>query len=168
VDTPYGVAINLAGTIVVAGDVSTTSAFSWTVRAYSSNGTFLWSHTRDAESTAQGVVANDLGEFIVVGRITGSGWLISKYSAIGATLWNQTFLTASPNAMAHDVAVVPGCRDVVVIGHDAVTNSDWYVNRYDTNGAFVSSLRLTGAVSGPDEPLDVDVDPQGRIDVCGF
>jgi len=155
----------------------------WFIRKYDQKGSFKWMKTYNTSHSSE---ANDVayynGYVYVVGYDdtgTGSGknWKILKYTSDGGEpgFEDDSFGGNGPD-VAYSVAVDTrsGYGDVYVVGSTFVDGQEdnWCIKKYDPNGDEITSgnwpIIYDSGDSQSDIALDVTVDENGDVYVCGY
>ncbi len=146
-DAAYGVAVDDAGNVLVAGTTDESppstgcaTADVW-IRKYDPEGTELWTRIVDgpqgANDGARGVAVDSAGNVVVAGEIDygpradgiDSRLWVRKYDPEGAEIWTDTFDTEGVRDYAYGVAV-DGEGNVVVVGSVWGDDYDIWVRKY--------------------------------------
>ena len=142
------------------------------------------------QSIAQDITLDSLGRIIVVGngpgvtgfnswtiaRLTTSGQLDTTFNGTGKVVTPWTGFTGNVGAEAHGVAV--DANDKIVVVGDVrnvsfITDFDWGIARYNTDGTLDSTFGTGGRVTvdffgSRDAANDVKIQTDGKIVAAGY
>ncbi len=155
IDNAYGIAVDSAGNIYVAG-YQQTSGNDWAVRKYDVNGDLdtTWGDfdsgmvTYNSGGTqsdiAYGIALDTVGNIYVAGyqQTNGLDWAVRKYDANGDldTTWGDLdsgMVTYNSGGTQSDNAyeiAVDTLGNIYVAGYQQTNGYDWAVRKYDGNG----------------------------------
>ncbi len=175
-DIGHGIAIDLAGRIVVVGEswAPGTSANIF-IRRYDANGNTLGTSTidfDDSEDIAYSVKSTPDGGYVVGGTVWSSGgnqnlWA-RKYDASDVEQWTRTYDgPASSEDMWQDVAVGPDGSVTFAGWHYIGSGRDGFIRKYTATGAQLWTRAVTGPAGQNDYLYGAEADAVGNIWVVG-
>jgi outer membrane protein assembly factor BamB len=144
--------------------------------AYAADGTLLWEQRFDGATSgfddAYAIDLDDSGAVYVGGDTSGAtsvDVLVLKYAPDGTPVWQASY--DGPDAgteLLYDLCAVGG-QGVAITGMSEGngTDTDFVTLRFDDAGNLLWSRRFDGSSQRYDVPYSVDVDPSGRVAVCG-
>lgn len=159
-DSPYGVAIDKSGNVIVVGNSG--------LIKYNAAGDTLWAKTIGKENDYfHGIDTDDTGNIILVGdRNQGSetGCLVTKCNSAGDTIWVRVYKKGDYGEF-NGVAVYPN-GDFVAAGYSINgSDKDFFTVRYKNNGD--TAWARTYNMSDKDIAWDVGIDGNGNVVVVG-
>lgn len=182
-DEAWGVAVDAAGDIIVAGfetrdDLSASMRENWLLRKYDSGGSLLWSRTyrgtTDTNHRALGVAADASGGMAVVGWVdggSGADWHVRTYTAAGATVWEHTYngpANAEDQALGVDIDPATGLIIVAGFEYGTAGQHNWRIQAYGDSGATAWIQTYDSPAQMPDKATSVAVGADGTVYVGGF
>lgn len=181
-DRGVAVKMDVAGSVVVTGDLSNASNKDiYTVKYNGTTGAVLWQQTYDGgyDDEPKGLWIDSSGDAFV----TGYTWtLAGRYefyttrlrSSDGVSLWTKTFGSGGSN---DDMTIPTGilvdeAGDVFVTGHTykaAAGNTDFQTIKYKKDdGTQLWQTSFDGVAGKDDEPAGIGLSPTGDIYVAGW
>lgn len=188
------VAADATGNVYISGNTTSglngnaqTGSYDYFVGKYDPNGTLLWLKQLGVsgnQAFANAVGVDTTGNVFVGGATKGglagntqSGqfdYVIAKYDANGNFLWLKqagasSGITTATN-LAMDVAgnaFVVGATTVGLDGNSEMSNQDYYVAKYDTNGTLLW-LQQLGVAATYAGAMGATTDAAGDVVVSGF
>ena len=180
-DAAYAIAIDNDGNYVIAGfQYSAVDDYAWRIEKRYPNGTLIWSKVIDyglSDDRALDIAVDNDNNIIVAGYVNGTAWAVMKLDENGTVLWtdvldsgntvdvaNYRYLDALTTTIEGDAATaiaVDPDNNYFVVGW---YNGDWYVQKYDTNGAVLCNLFSN--IDGM--PYDVVLNNNGNFVVAGY
>ena len=177
-DEAFGVAIDPAGDVLVAGYITTTASGRdiW-VRKYTAAGATVWTRTAtsaDSNSDEGRDVATDAdGNVIVVGYIAGGAsgrdiW-VRKYDSDGNEQWTETYDGPAGVNDEADAVETDSAGNIIVAGfHNVGANGrDIWIRKYDPDGNEVWTQTYNAPQNGTDVAEAIGVDTDDNIIVGG-
>lgn len=138
---------------------------------HSPDGTKLWSTTFGHPTINESVnwlAVDSNNDLILTGHMAGAtgGLLTVKFSADGAVLWSDIQNVNSGEAYRVEV---DAARNVYVLGvtFDGFSNYDFYLVKYDPDGALLWTRQKTFGPTSFDVPSALSVSPEGRVAATG-
>ncbi|PIN70119.1 hypothetical protein COV93_02775, partial [Candidatus Woesearchaeota archaeon CG11_big_fil_rev_8_21_14_0_20_43_8] len=158
VDRAYSVVHDSHNNVIVVGSVNGLTDMH--IIKYQPDSTQDWIATYDSGGidAAYGVAVDFIDDIVIVGG-ANDDFIIRKYDADGAFVWQQTFDPGPVAAYLNDVAIDPQ-DNVIVVG--SYNNVLYHVRKYDRHGVFLWGTTLSG-VGNP----YVAIDPASNIYVSG-
>ena len=176
-DRIYGVAIDAAGGVAVAGSAisNSTNFDDWVVRKYAATGEILWSDQYNSKGDdtdiALAVVVDSGGDVLACGYETrtdngeDANALVRRYNSSGVLLWSTSYNDPTDGYDTARGIVVDGSGNVIVAGDSDVGA---LLRKYDSTGACLWSTVFHGSFGAGDSFNAVDCDSAGNIIVAGF
>ena len=177
-DAPYGVALDGAGNVYVAGSsAQTETGDDYTTIKYNPAGQLQWVETYDGPGNgydvAQSLTVDPSGNAYVTGYSTGATGLADcatiKYDPTGQRLWARRYNgEADGTDYGTSVAVDPTGNVYVTGGSTgSATSTDYITIKYNSAGRPRWVSRYSSAGSNVDEGRSVGVDGAGNVYVTG-
>lgn len=178
-DAGYGVALDGAGNILVAGIQDDPNgigtAYDWALWKFDGAGNPVWSLTDTGkaglDNEAWRVVPDAAGNIIVAGYDTGAtsyrDWEIRKYGPTGALIWRREF--SGPGAQwdqAYGLAV-NGDGTALVGGRARFATDDFLIQAIDPAGRLAWSVMFDAGVGGSDQLNGLALGGAGRLAAVG-
>jgi len=135
-----GVASDVYDNIIVVGYEKGTAdnKDDWRIMKFDSSGNSLWNYTHisDTYDRAYGIANDSNNNIIVVGfqGTNGFDWRIMKFDQNGNSLWNYTYSTVGSKQDVANGVVVDSGDNIIVVGYEVKTTSDWRIMKFDQNG----------------------------------
>lgn len=178
-DVAYGVAVDTAGNLAVAGyagSVSTGKDFR-ILHLAAGSGSTNWQYTKSGSSStddlAYDVTFDASNQVVATGTVRSINYdfYTVKVSSGGGLLWERQWnSTYNSSDASYDVAV-DGNGDVIVGGasYQYANSSDGYVAKYNgTSGALIWDRRFIGAAGLTDAITTLDLDVLDNVIVTGY
>jgi cysteine-rich repeat protein len=178
-DRGYGVDVDGAGNIAIAGDVGVDASTSDTwVALLDAEGTLVWSVTADGPQgntdIAEDVAFDSAGAVWAVGSVrTGANdtdiW-VAKYDGAGAEITSDVVpgpAALEDRALGVDVDAEDNAFVAGFVSDEAFARDVW-LRKYDTTGDEAWTVTWNSDNDGADAGFDVVVAPDGTIGVAGF
>jgi uncharacterized delta-60 repeat protein len=177
-DAPYGVALDGAGNVYVAGvSAGNETGDDYTTIKYNASGQLQWvkryNGPGNGYDVAQSLTVDASGNAYVTGYSTGTNGLgdcaTIKYDPAGHRLWAKRHNGEADGTDYGTSVAVDASGNVYVTGGSTGigTNVDYITIKYDSAGRTRWASRYSGAGSNVDEGRSVGVDGAGNVYVTG-
>jgi hypothetical protein len=136
------------------------------VRRYNGSGNF--------EDVAFAIAVDDSGYVYVTGRTytleTGNDWLTIKYHPNGDTAWVRRYDGPGNNNDYANSIALDDSNNIYVSGYsyDNVTDDDYTIIKYHSNGDTAWVRRYNGPANGSDVATAIAVDDSNHVYVTGY
>jgi uncharacterized delta-60 repeat protein len=178
-DAAYGVAVDPAGNVLVAGyETTVLGDYDVWVGKYDPDGGTLWTQTYDGAAGGDDegirIAVDTSGNALVAGyETTALGdhdvW-VRKYDPSGGTLWTQTYDDTSGGDDSGLGIAVDADANVLVTGYEtnASGSEDAWLRKYDPDGGTIWTRTYAGAEDLFAAETGVATDAGGNVLVTGF
>jgi uncharacterized delta-60 repeat protein len=177
-DAPYGIAVDAAGSVHVAGgSEGNGSGSDYTVIKYDTAGARQWVRRYNGPGNgfdnAQALTVDQAGNVCVTGYSTGISGLADcvtiKYDAAGNPQWARTYDGAANGTDYGTSIASDAAGNIYVTGGSAgtVTNQDYVTIKYNSLGRMHWASTYSSLGANYDEGRSLGVDGSGNVYVTG-
>lgn len=168
-DQAYGVAIDPADSIVVAGGMSVLNGSQGWGRGYDADGNLLWSQQPPGSTILWGAAAFATDEVYLASTSSASQARVHKLDEDGQILWTQNYAPAMGFGEGQDV-VTDSAGAVVLCGVHGTDDIELLTRKYSAGGSSYWTRTYAGVDSAilAEIAFDVAVDGDDNVIVVGY